>query len=60
MKKIEAIIVDGVVYDVVEHNGDHPCHKCAFKDDPYCIFTHCCICEPCEIFKRRETKNEHE
>lgn len=32
MKKIEAIIVDGIVYDMAQRRKGNACDKCAFYD----------------------------
>lgn len=54
--KIEAVIVDGVVYDVVKTESNQPCHDCAFDQDPKCVFACGCICAIDEHLKRREMK----
>ena len=56
MKKIEAIIVDGIVYDVVKSEDDMTCHNCALAASGDCFSWCNCICGNDEYFKRRETK----
>ena len=60
MKKIDAIIVDGVVYDVVKSNGITVCKGCDFYIDGDCLLSIDCPAsiEDDQIFKRRETKDE--
>lgn len=53
---IEAVIVDGKIYDIVKSESDNPCRECAFSKDQYCDFVCSRICTIDEHLKRRETK----
>jgi hypothetical protein len=57
--KIEAMIVDGVVYDVVESNDCMDCDHCAFYGkECYELFISPCSLPLGHYFKRKETKDE--
>ena len=58
MNKIEAIIVDGVVYDVVKSNEKAVCKHCDFdsKDGCTLVNNNCLMVWENEYFKRRDTK----
>ena len=56
--KIEAIIVDGKVYDVVNTKEKFDCAQCAFRDD--CILDDDCFALwDYKHFERRDARNEH-
>ena len=59
--KIEAIIVDGVVYDVVKNDEQFDdCRRCEFNNGDGCLLeiTGICPATTYHYFKRRENKDE--